>query len=205
MSSILTSHVSKLLAATLKITPVFWLNSVLNSARDRIIDTQDWALYKFDLSSCVTSQTISRRNLSLPPSFCGASLTSRVRWGSTTWNAVHSGSVFVTWSSVIIVSTMIGFIVYCWSRALVSSIRLSQAIMGSRSNRRCNSSGMGIIKWTNRWAFWFFLQQRSLSLVVGSFSMARWKILLCRTLAGKPFGKWGRWGNQHLYQDQVET
>lgn len=35
----LTSHVGKLLTATLKVTSVFRLNSILNSARDRIIDT----------------------------------------------------------------------------------------------------------------------------------------------------------------------
>lgn len=178
MAIVLTSHMSKLLTATLKITSVFWLNSILNSARDGIIDTQDWALDKFDLSGRVASEAISHRKLSLPPSFGGASLTSRVRRWSTIWYTIHSSSVFVTWSSVIITSTMIGFIVSCWSPAMVCSICLSQAIMWGRSDRRCDSPGVGIIKWANRWAFWFFLQQRPLSLVFGAVSMAWWQILL---------------------------
>ena len=83
----LTSHVGEFLAATLEIIAVFRLDGILNGTGDRVVDTQDGTLDQLDLSGGITSQTTTAGaattrgtpgSLSLAPSLCGRSLTSRI-------------------------------------------------------------------------------------------------------------------------------
>ena len=82
----------ELLAATLQVIAVLGLNSILDSARSRIINTQNGALDELDLSGRITTQT-SLGNLSLAPGLRGRRFAASIRRGHASWDTESTGRV----------------------------------------------------------------------------------------------------------------
>ena len=68
---------SKFFTTTFQILSVFWLNGILNSAGNRMVNGQNATLYKFDLSCCITLQ--SSLVLSCSPSLSRVASLVRIR------------------------------------------------------------------------------------------------------------------------------
>jgi hypothetical protein len=82
--TLLTSHVSELFAATLKVVAVFSLYGILNGTGHGIIDTQDGTLDQLHLTGGITAQVTTTgvstsRSLSLAPGLGGRGLAASVR------------------------------------------------------------------------------------------------------------------------------
>ena len=106
------------LTATLEIIAVFRLDGILDGTGDRVVDTQDGTLDQLDLSGGITSQTTtaaraattrgSPGSLSLAPSLCGRSLTSRIGGSHSTGDTKGGCGVIILAGTVGIVVGGIG-------------------------------------------------------------------------------------------------
>lgn len=139
-----TSHVGELFGPTLYIIAVFGLDGILDGTGSRIVDTQNGALHKLDLTGCVTSQSAaaaaaleapssrSPGSLSLAPRFCRGGLTSSVGRIHTTGDT-KCGSRVVRMATVRVMMTSIG------------GVGFSQAVTGGRSHGR-DISLVGVVE-----------------------------------------------------------
>lgn len=129
----------ELFGAALDIIAIFGLDGILDGTGSGIVDAQDGTLHQLDLTSSITSQaatlavqTPSRGttgSLSLPPGFCGGSLTACIRGSHTTGNTKRSGRVLHGLARVN--GTCIGVML-----SGIMSIAFGQAVAGTRSHRR---------------------------------------------------------------------
>lgn len=86
----------KLLTPTLQIIPILSLYSILNSTRNRIINTQNRALNKLNLPSRITTKIVPpRRSLPLAPRLGRRGFRARIRRGHSAGHTKACSGVIV--------------------------------------------------------------------------------------------------------------